>query len=183
MVNNDAVFRISPKTLGKQIVVYHLELTVLRCSSATVVTWPVLLQKRATICFEIIFTQTTFIGFGSGSKTHMMNCFFVSGLYAQIHDSWRSYKRLFKHRHRSFPTFLYTNRYEPFSERLCGIQREEISFTARCSCNIECMLVEEVPKNGFISRNVTILSYQLTHGINVLWHNGCFWITFTDLVF
>ena len=32
------VFLISPKTLGKQIVVYHSELTVLRCLSGTVAT-------------------------------------------------------------------------------------------------------------------------------------------------
>ena len=32
------VFRISPKTLGKHIVVYHSELIVLRCS--TLATWP-----------------------------------------------------------------------------------------------------------------------------------------------
>ena len=33
------VFRISPKTLDKQIVVYYSELTVVHCSSGTVASW------------------------------------------------------------------------------------------------------------------------------------------------
>ena len=39
--------------------------------------------------------------------------------------------------------------------KLCGIQREEIFFTPRCSCKIEYMLVKEMPKDGSISRYVT----------------------------
>ena len=31
--------------------------------------------------------------------------------------------------------------------------------------------------------HMMILHYQFTYGINVLWHNGCFWRTFTELVF
>ena len=31
--------------------------------------------------------------------------------------------------------------------------------------------------------HMTILRYQFTHDINVLWHNGCFWTTVTQLVF
>ena len=64
------IFRISPRTLGKQIVVSHSEFTVQRCSSGTVATWPALPKKQSTICFEVNFSQTTFVGFGSGSKTH-----------------------------------------------------------------------------------------------------------------
>ena len=30
--------------------------------------------------------------------------------------------------------------------KLCGFQREQIFFTARCSCNIECIPVEEMSK-------------------------------------
>ena len=67
--------------IRRQIVVFHSELTVLRRSSGTVATWQVLLKKHANICLEVIFSQTTSVGFGSGSKTHTM----VS--YAQIHDS------------------------------------------------------------------------------------------------
>ena len=86
------VFRISAKILGKQIVVYHSKLTVLRCSSGTVATWPAFQKKLATICFEVIFQQTTFVGFGWDSKTHTVDYCFVSGLYAQmIRHPWRSY--------------------------------------------------------------------------------------------
>ena len=75
------VFRISPKTLGKQIVVYHSELTDLRCSSGTLATLSVLPKKQTTVCFEVLLTRTTFIGFGSFSKAHTMDCCFVSGSY------------------------------------------------------------------------------------------------------
>ena len=40
-----------------------------------------------TICIEVIFSQTTFVGFGSGSKTHTVDCCFVSSSYAHSHDS------------------------------------------------------------------------------------------------
>ena len=73
------VFRISPKISGKQIVVYHSELTVLRCSSETVATWPVLPKKQATICFKLLLPGTTFVGFGSSSNTLTVYCCFVSG--------------------------------------------------------------------------------------------------------
>ena len=35
---------------------------------------PVLSKKQATICFEVIFQQTTFVAFGSGSKKHTVDC-------------------------------------------------------------------------------------------------------------
>ena len=65
------VFRISPKNLGKEIVVYHSEWTAIRCSSGTVATWPVLPKKQATICFEVLLSRTTFVGFGSSSNTNI----------------------------------------------------------------------------------------------------------------
>ena len=72
MLNNDSSSLVlfsnfSEDKQGKQIVVYRLELTVQRCSSETVATWSVLPKKQATICFEVIFPQTTFVGFGSTS--------------------------------------------------------------------------------------------------------------------
>lgn len=76
------VFRISSKISGKQMVVYHSELIILRCSSRTVATWPVLPKKQATICFEVLFPRTTFVGFGSFWKTHTVDYCFVSGSYA-----------------------------------------------------------------------------------------------------
>ena len=47
----------SPKTLGKQIVVYHSELPVLWCSSGTVATWPVLQKTQVTFCFEVLLSN------------------------------------------------------------------------------------------------------------------------------
>ena len=74
--------------------------------------------------------------------------------------TWRSYKRLLKHRHRIFPT---TRTFSLTIVKLCGIQWEQIFFTARCSCNIECMLVEEIPKdNNLTICHVTIWHYQFT---------------------
>ena len=55
------VFRISPKTLGKVIVVFHSELTVLWWSIGTVATWPVLQKKQVTICFKVIFPRKSFV--------------------------------------------------------------------------------------------------------------------------
>ena len=75
------VYRISPKTLGKQIVVFHSELTVLRCSSGTVANWPVLAKKQATICFEVFLPRTPFLRFGSSAKTHTVEYCIVLGLY------------------------------------------------------------------------------------------------------
>ena len=87
------VFRISPKILG--ILVYQSEFTVPRCSSGTVATWPVLQKKQVTICFEVIFPQTTFVEFGLGSKIHTVDCCFFRAhthRYMILH-LWRSYKQ------------------------------------------------------------------------------------------
>ena len=84
----------------------------------------------------------------------------VAFFRAHTHESiirhlWRSYKRLLRQRHRFCPGFLYTDRHEPFF-RVCQIVWEQIFFTASCSCNIECMLIEEeMPKDVSISRYVT----------------------------
>ena len=149
------VFRISPKTLGKQIVVYHWELTVLRCSSGTVATWSVLQKKRRSafstnnFCWiwlkaDLIWrpTRWTIALF----RAHTHSC--------MIRQLWRSYIRLLRHRHRILPTFLYTNRHEPFLSD-SGIQREQALFMASCSFNIECVLLAEMPRDGSISRYVT----------------------------
>jgi len=39
--------------------------------------------------------------------------------------------------------------------------------------------MEEMLKDA----HMTILHYQFKHGINVLWHNDCFWTTFTSFIF
>ena len=53
----------------------------LRIDSPTMLNWNShYMAKKQT---EVIFPQTTFVGFGSASK----NCCFLSGSYSQIHDS------------------------------------------------------------------------------------------------
>ena len=134
--------------------VYHSELTVLRCSSGTVATWAVLPKKQSTICFEVIFLQTIFDRFGSGSRW-TVDLFRGHTYRSMIRHLWRSYKRLLRHRQRIFPTFLYSNRHEPFFKCLsnCAGYNKNKSFLQ--PGNIEYMLVEEMPKDASISRYVT----------------------------
>ena len=54
------VFLISWKTTGKQMIAYHLELTVLRCSSGTIATCQVFPKKQAIICLEALRARATF---------------------------------------------------------------------------------------------------------------------------
>ena len=61
------VFLISWKTTGKQIVVFHSELTVLRCSSGTIATCPVFPKKtgdhllRSALCLKHLYSWLLFI--------------------------------------------------------------------------------------------------------------------------
>ena len=47
-----------------------------------------------------------------------VDLFWTHTYRSMIRHLWRSYKRRLRYRHRLCPTFLYTNRYEPFFERL-----------------------------------------------------------------
>ena len=76
------VFLISCKTTGKQMVVYHSELTVLRYSSGTIATCPGFSKKQAIICLEVLRARATLIGFGSSWNTHAVDCCLFSGSYA-----------------------------------------------------------------------------------------------------
>ena len=76
------VFLISWMTTGRQMVVYHSELTVLRCSSGTIATCPVFPKKQAIICLEVLRAWTTFLGFGSSWNTHTVDCCLLLGSYA-----------------------------------------------------------------------------------------------------
>lgn len=96
MVNNVSsgpflVFRTSLKTSVKQIVVHHSEFlryqTVSCYSSAVVatITWPILLKKWTTSCFEVLLPWTTFVG----------SLIRINPWFATCDDLQR---RLFKHR-------------------------------------------------------------------------------------
>ena len=73
------VFLISWKTTGKQLVVYHSELAVLRYSSGTIATFP---KTHEIICLEVLYARATFVGFGSSWKTHTVDCCLLSASYA-----------------------------------------------------------------------------------------------------
>ena len=70
------------KTTGKQMVVYHSELTILRCSGGTIATCPVFPKKQAIICLEVLRARVTFVGFGSSWNTQTVDCCLLSGSYA-----------------------------------------------------------------------------------------------------
>ena len=112
-VRDSILVVISCKTTGKQMVVYHSELTVLRCSSGTIATCPVVPKKQAIICLEVLRARANFVGFGSSWNTHTVDCSLLS-----IHHLSRCHRRISKHRDRNFGVFLSTNRHEPFFERL-----------------------------------------------------------------
>jgi len=138
------IFRISPKTSDKQIVV--LKRNSRHMTSFTEETGDYLLQ--------------------SASSTNNCSTRSIAVLFrAQRHRSmirhlWRLY-------------FFYNYFYAPI--KLCGIQREKTFFKDRCSCNIECMLIEEMPKDAYLTVcHITNLHYQLTHGFNVRWDNNIF---------
>ena len=67
------VFLISWKTTGKQMVVYHSELTVLHCSSGTIATCPVFSKEQQIICMQVLCARATFVGFGSSWNTHTVS--------------------------------------------------------------------------------------------------------------
>ena len=80
IVNNDSSFFVRFSNFSKKIMVYHSELTLQRYSSGTVATWPVLPKTLATICFDVLFPQTAFVGFRSSSKVHNGGLLFCFGL-------------------------------------------------------------------------------------------------------
>ena len=134
------VFRISPKKLWCTPQKW-------RCSSGTNAAGPVLPKKQATICFEVIFPQTMFVGFGLFSMAVVLS-------RAHTHRSMicqlcRSYKRL------STSIVFFQHFYAPIDKSLFWAIRDSASCSATCSCSIECMLVGEMSKDSSISRYYT----------------------------
>ena len=84
-----------------------------------------------------------------------------------IHNLWRSYERLLKHRDRIFQHFftkIDTNLFLRDFQIVQDPTRTNL-FTAKCSCNVECRLVEKC------------LRKPLSHGIS---HDN---LAFTEFVF
>ena len=119
------VLLISCKTTGKQMVVYHSELTILHCSSGTITTCPVFPKKQAMNCLEVLPEPATFAGFGSSGVSPIQS----TGVYFQahmrkftIHHLSRCYRRVSKHRDRIWGSL----------DKLCRIH-----LTIKGSCNID----------------------------------------------
>ena len=71
------VFRISPNTLGKQIVVYHSEFTLLLCSSGTVATSPVLSKKQSIWRWYELMCESSYC---HGQQWFVFSCSFFEFL-------------------------------------------------------------------------------------------------------
>ena len=100
------VFLISPKTSGKQMVVYHSEMTVLRRTNDKVATCPVFPKKQATICFvceqlllELAHFERPIQSTGVYFRSHTRR--------STIRHILRCHRHVLKHRGRSFlPVFI-----------------------------------------------------------------------------
>ena len=53
------------RQLASKCLVYHSELTVLRCSSGMIATCRVFPKKQAYICLEVLWARSIFVRFGS----------------------------------------------------------------------------------------------------------------------
>ena len=160
-------FRISPKTLDKQIMVYHPEWTVLRFSIGTIATWPILPQKHAK-CFEVLLPRTTFVEFVFEDTHGGLSFFWDSPHRSMIRHLWRSYKSLWNTAIVFFQhvlTLIDMNHF--FSE--CQIIRPE----SRTKYFHGQVFMQYWMYAGR-SSDMLILHYQFTHGFNVLWHNNHF---------
>ena len=123
-------------------------------------TWSVLPKKQANICFEVLLPRSLFaFEDPHGGLLLRFGLIRIDPWFVTWDDLinvfWGAAIVFFQH----FFTPIDTNLF------LSGIQWEQIFFTARSSCNIQCMLVEEL----LMVCAMTILHYQFTHGKNVLW--------------
>ena len=136
------VFQISPKTLGKQIV----RPTMLKWNSRHMTSFVeetgdhLLLSVSSTNNFRLIWLVLK-DPYGRRAHTHR----------SMFRHLWRSYKRI-------SAIFLYTNRREPFFQELsnCAGSKDNKSFLRPVvHAVLNVCLVEEMYKNGSISRYVT----------------------------
>ena len=135
------VFPISWKTTGKQIVVYHSELTVMRCSSPVQCFW----KNRRLIAWKSFVHGQLLL-----SLVHLETLIQSTSVYfrphmrkSTIHHLSRCHRHVSKHRDRIFWSISFKQSTWAFFwaiEKLCAIQRKQICLTVKCSCNIECML-------------------------------------------
>ena len=114
------VFLISWKTAGKRMGVYHSQITVLRCSSDMIATYPVFPKNRRSFawkCFvleqlllDLVYLETPIQSTAVYFPAHTRK--------STIHHLARCHRRVSQHCNRIFGAFLSINRHEPFVERL-----------------------------------------------------------------
>ena len=110
------VFLISWKTTGKQMVVYHSKLTVLRCSSATIATCPVFRKNRRSFAWKCFVREQLLL-----DLAHLETSIQITAVYfraytlkSMIHHLSQCHRCVSKHRDRIFEAFLAINRHETF---------------------------------------------------------------------
>ena len=106
------VFLISWKTTGKQMAVYHSELTVLRCYSGTIATYPVFPKNRQSFSWKCFVCEQLLL-----DLTHLETPIQSAAVYFQahtrkstIHNLPRCHRRVSKQRDPIFGAFLLANR-------------------------------------------------------------------------
>ena len=109
------VFLICWKTTGKQMVVYHFEFTVLRCSSGTIATCPEFPKKTYDHLLGSASCASNFCRIWLILKHPYSLLLFTFGLIRlnPLFYLSRCHRRVSKHRDRIFAAFLSTNRHEP----------------------------------------------------------------------
>ena len=68
------VYTQALKTLGRQVLIYHLALTVFRFMSETEATCPDLVKKTVVICLELLHDLLNFTGALSPGKSQTVDC-------------------------------------------------------------------------------------------------------------
>ena len=149
------VLRISPKTFGKPIVLYHSELTVLHCLSGTVGNETSFAQETGQHMLRSAYSTNNSRWIWLVFEDPHDGQLFSVGLIRTnswffncdnlINVFWGSAIVFFQH----FNTPIDTKLFWAFV-KLCGIQREQVFFTARSSCNIECInniILAQTPEN------------------------------------
>ena len=158
---------ISWKTTEKQIVVYHSELTVLRCSSGTIETCPVFSKKQSPIQSSAVhFRAQT----GKSTIHHLSRC----------HRRRRSTAIVFlEHFFRPIDTSLVLSYWQivwdPTRTNFFDSQMFMQYWMYPGPTNTQGCL-------NLTLGHMTILSYQLAHSINGYRKNNWFWTSFTKFV-
>ena len=109
---------------------YHSELTVLRCYSGKIKTYPVLSKKQA-IKLDLARLETpiqsTAVSFRANKRK------------STIHYLSPCHRRVSKHRNHIFGVFFSTNRQEPFFERLTNCMESKAN-KFFCQSNVHAIL-------------------------------------------